>query len=38
MKSKKPKKTQNQTPKPPQTNVNQIDTTAEKSEDEESVK
>ena len=31
------KKTQGQTPKPPQPNVNQIDKTAEKSDDEESV-
>ena len=36
MKCRKPKRSQGQTPKPPQTNVNPIDNTAEKN-DEESV-
>ena len=36
-KCRKPQTSQRQTPKPPQTNVNQIDNTAEKSDDEESV-
>ena len=36
-KCRKPNRSQGQTPKPPQINVNQIDKTAEKSDDEESV-
>ena len=36
-KCRTPKRSQGKTPNPPQTNVNQIDNTAEKSDDEESV-